>query len=435
MAKRPPALAQTESEQDDWAATDPAAEAVARELAEWEERAAGAAGPALRLTVASLDGGALQHDAVPREMLVRHPQGAGDGACGRRPAEAGLRIATWNLFFDDLAKVERMRGVLSELADQRVDVACLQEVTRPQLAVLLSDPRVRDTCWTAAGGEGCFRGYGVAVISTIPITAATLWELPTNMDRGLLEIRLAPAGSAPLRCGCVHLESLNSPALRRQQLLCSAALLQRHPQVPAVLCGDFNFDDTKNFADITKIIEGGTEGRAAAGQLENAVLAGELTEWIDAWRAVHPDTPGWTYDTVLNGMLSANRWERMRYDRVLLHRSAGGGLRPSRAALLGTLPVAAPAAKELYPYHQLHDAQSLQRWLDAGPAVRYSKSLEQMPADRPAEWPAGGSSPAAALATVAGADESLDRIPIFPSDHFGVVVDVVPAEACVADSR
>jgi len=69
----------------------------------------------------------------------------------------------------------------------------------------------------------------------------------TMMSRSLLVAELNPVATDIAWkkgvVGTVHLESLNSAIIRRLQLAACVRELEGHRN--AILCGDFNFDDTQ----------------------------------------------------------------------------------------------------------------------------------------------------------------------------------------------
>lgn len=73
-----------------------------------------------------------------------------------------------------------------------------------------------------------------------------------------------------------------------------------------LFCGDFNFDDSKNFSDLDK------------RPLENAWMDSYFVEYSDLWAELYPNTQGYTFDTEMNVMITKHRKERMRYDRIML---------------------------------------------------------------------------------------------------------------------
>lgn len=100
------------------------------------------------------------------------------------------------------------------------------------------------------------------------------------------------------------MESLDSRLVRRSQLESIHAHLKDYSH--KLFCGDFNFDDTRNF-DISD-----------TKPLENTWMIENFKGYIDIWSELHPNEKGDTFDTTKNKMLSGHREERMRYDRIML---------------------------------------------------------------------------------------------------------------------
>jgi hypothetical protein len=262
----------------------------------------------------------------------------------------------------------RMAGIIRCLKDLRpgVSVACLQEATPRLLALLRADSEISATFDLSAdspdlqggGGGGdmedAMEGYGVLTLTAKQLQCRfCAVSLPSDMGRQLL-LAVPGGGAGALAVGNVHLESLDSHAVRERQLReCHAALLGFSS---ALLVGDFNFCSLRNF-------------HCGRGVLENDSLATCLPGFLDVWLQLHPPpgplqegqeevapctppppasapcTPpprssssrgggggaaeGFTFDSARNGLL-AHKHERMRYDRVMLRSlpcssSSGGG--------------------------------------------------------------------------------------------------------------
>eukprot|EP01063_Lacrimia_lanifica_P035248 TRINITY_DN6679_c0_g1_i2.p1 TRINITY_DN6679_c0_g1~~TRINITY_DN6679_c0_g1_i2.p1 ORF type:complete len:346 (+),score=97.54 TRINITY_DN6679_c0_g1_i2:97-1134(+) len=278
------------------------------------------------------------------------------------PPVGDLRVVTFNIWFDKIAQAARAQAVVDILKQCKAHVICLQEVTAAAFATIRADPWVAAHC--SIVDPQCSHydtWYGVAILSTLPVTAAAAWVFSNSgMGRALLAARVAVGGGKEVAVGTVHLESLNCPRERAQQVVFSAAALKTMmeqpkvggvrgmlpafmggssaespappPAVGGVLCGDFNFDSDRNFVK--------NDGQP----LENDVLAKEIPAWRDAWPRLHPNTPGKTFDTSTNRMLAGHKSEVMRYDRVLSHTLA-----PAAMRLLGTDPIAAAAPQAIYP--------------------------------------------------------------------------------------
>jgi len=175
-------------------------------------------------------------------------------------------------------------------------------------------------------------------------------EMATMMGRSLLVAELVPpGGGGSARAWCagavatVHLESLNSAKVRDAQLQTANRALARY--LNAVLCGDFNFDDTQEYGDWHRAKvgfgqgsgqggpEAATEYRRDPSKVENSVLARRTPKFVDTWAALRPSEPGKTFDGQSNPVCVHDRDERMRYDRIMLKSrtvvptgGGGGGL-------------------------------------------------------------------------------------------------------------
>eukprot|EP00659_Diplonema_papillatum_P016122 gene16122-24697_t len=327
--------------------------------------------------------GARQHSlgavTADRKLLpVRSPRGQVNGAF---EAPSDLRVMTFNIWFGPMARADRARAVVRLMQKNAAHVICLQEVTAPAWNVISNEPWVAENCYLVDPSLSSFTSpYGVVILSTLPVEEAAYWNFSNSrMGRGLMEASIRVAENKVVRVGTVHLESLDSVRVRREQLLFSASVMATYALESAflVLCGDFNFDCTRNY-------------RKDGAPLENDTLR-ELAAWCDAWPAVHARLPGHTFDTVRNKMLSGRRPERMRFDRVLTY-----GRKPRHIQIVGNEPMVLPKKKasEKFPSHVIYDqdlAQAAQRAASGG--------------------------------AVAKIDDT--RLPIYPSDHFGLVTSFV----------
>lgn len=194
-------------------------------------------------------------------------------------------------------------------------------------------------------------GYGTLTIARADFkpSFATL-PFPTYMGRELLVTQFSLPGGGAGVIGNVHLESLGNADLRAKQLAACAAFMRRSTASLALLCGDFNFCSWCNYSELPQAPmpkDRGRGGGAAASTwrlgwggprkeelahppplplvrprrsppLENDLIAALFPGWVDSWPALHPAEHGFTFDTVANAMLGRHRYERMRYDRVLV---------------------------------------------------------------------------------------------------------------------
>jgi tyrosyl-DNA phosphodiesterase 2 len=129
------------------------------------------------------------------------------------------------------------------------------------------------------------------------------------------------------------------------------------------------------------------ESLETLGRYRNAILCGDMNwndkldgpfpmpdGWIDAWVQLKPGEDGWTYDTKANGMLSANRKMQGRLDRFMCKLE---DFKMDGIEMIGT---------------------------EAIPGVMYIKEKKARNLIRQIE------------------------LPVFPSDHFGLILTVTQLE-------
>jgi len=267
----------------------------------------------------TIDLHALRQFPVPQ--LEAEASAAREVLESRSPLQ--LRVVTWNVWFDELCKNDRMQALLTELLVVAPDIICLQEVL-PELATAFrASASLTELYDISPFHISC---YGCLMLARRDLRAHFV-EVPyesTCMGRTLL---LADCqGRYPgVLVATTHLESLNSEARRRAQLTQAAEALQGRSA--AVLCGDFNFDATQTYGDWQQ-----SAPARPREQLENCVLGEVLPDFEDVWPALRSDE-GFSFDGAANPKCIQDPLERMRYDRVLVRRPC---VRPLVVSLLGT---------------------------------------------------------------------------------------------------
>jgi endonuclease/exonuclease/phosphatase family metal-dependent hydrolase len=216
-----------------------------------------------------------------------------DGAPPAAPSPPRpLTLLTWNVWFARHRFKERATALLDELRWRAPDVVALQEVTPELLRLLCADPTVRASYQLSDRDGSTYQGYGVMLLSRVPLRSLWMMRLPTQMGRRLLVGELAGG----LTVATVHLESMPeyAPARAEQLRLILPELAAESPNV--VLVGDMNF--------------------APDAVQENAALD---PSFIDAWSARHGDDPGYSVDGLRNPMGAADRGPlQQRIDRVFV---------------------------------------------------------------------------------------------------------------------
>lgn len=225
-----------------------------------------------------------------------------------------LRVVTWNVLSErhdpePERADERRTLALVTLRELDADVIALQEVTRPFLARLLAEPWVQTSyAVTDAAGE-TLKPEGPLLLARRPFTARS--HLFGNGKRAIVG-RFA-GRPRPVVVAAIHLTSdqARDAAKKRAHELAtiSAHLTALKDEADVVLAGDLNTRDED------------PGGLVRAG-------------FTDAWRALHPADPGWTFLPARNPLAARTSWRGLpaRFDRLLL---LARDLEPTRAACFG----------------------------------------------------------------------------------------------------
>jgi len=237
---------------------------------------------------------------------------------------ANIVVLTWNVWFDTRMEFDlRLKSLVSQVLAASPCVAGLQEVT-PRFAAAVRTSHKLTSLYAVSPNEITSYGCLLLVRRDFPVS----WQeqpLPSNMGRTLLVAECAALARRPaFTVGTVHLESLNSPSKRREQLAVCRRMLQGRPA--ACLCGDFNFDSRRAWGDWLRPVP------TPDCDLENHVLSRELPGYVDCWPALHPGgEPGYTFDGQTNSLCIADAKEQMRYDRIL----TSGAFTPRLIEIIG----------------------------------------------------------------------------------------------------
>ncbi|MDZ5085323.1 MULTISPECIES: endonuclease/exonuclease/phosphatase family protein [Mycobacteriaceae] len=229
-----------------------------------------------------------------------------------------LSVSTFNVWNKAFFAEQRYQALAGLLQCDRPDVMVFQEVTAAAQTLLLEQPWVREgyRCVGVVGGR--IGGYGMLVLSRLPIAAATFSRLPSRRRRSFVQADLAVNGRT-LRICSVHLESGQDGAwLRAWQL---RRVFRAVSADQAVILGDFNMRD-------------GEERWIAPA-------------YRDVWPTLHPQEPGFTENSSTNPMLrdSKKKPRQLRFDRVLIK---GADWVPTDIAMLGTEPIS-PELPRVFP--------------------------------------------------------------------------------------
>jgi len=267
-------------------------------------------------------------------------------------APARLRVLTWNLWFSEFRMEQRALAALRHAQLVDAHIIAFQEVTPRCFEYLASDPWFNSTFTLSAKSPRDVSPYGCLLAVQSHLAAAFSCEpLPTRMERQLVRADLTlPDVKGHVQVATVHLESLSNRQTREQQLANIAGVLEGQP---SILVGDFNFCSRREWSRryrrdsdgvpsaLLRWEKRGGSPPATTG-LENDSLNTLLPDHIDLWLALRGAEHGFTFDTATNEMISQEgRYERMRYDRVLVSRQMEVHLRPAAIEIVGVDPLPA----------------------------------------------------------------------------------------------
>jgi exodeoxyribonuclease-3 len=172
---------------------------------------------------------------------------------------------------------------------QRPDAVALQEVTDRAVATALAGELDLEL---AVGTTRS--GYDVAWLSRLPVRRATNHALAA-LAKTLLELEIEWDG-VPLRLFATHLASSHEKHEhpRRAEIDAILEVLRPLAQYPHALLGDFNALAPD---DAVGVPPAGVEPRGEAVEgVPRPVVASILRAgYVDCYRRVHPDEPGFTY--------------------------------------------------------------------------------------------------------------------------------------------
>ena len=177
-------------------------------------------------------------------------------------AEVRLRVLTWNVWFDETARLERAARLAAEIARTRPHVVALQELLPETWAYL----RAHVPGYTAAAAQDPLGAYFVGLLARVPLTDVATLPLPDSNGRALLSARVHLRGGATLVVGTLHLE-------RQEQLALVRAVRTD------VLAGDFNWrGDMKLTRGSAEAAAGATCGGERLDRVLYRTAALELVE-------------------------------------------------------------------------------------------------------------------------------------------------------------
>ena len=213
-----------------------------------------------------------------------------------------LRIATWNIWFDECRMEKRMNSIMNIISNHKIDIFCFQELTQKSLEYLQAHDYIQkeNTFYISSSDIADIGNYGNIIFSKYPISNVNILQFnATNMSRKLVTADIN-INNETFKICTTHLESLaNNRALRISQLSQSIKFLMTDNSNDAktkidhyIFCGDFN----------------------ECGTINDDVLPFPDTQFKDCWIDYHDKdwkktNPGWT-------MAEMNGFAAWRPDRI-----------------------------------------------------------------------------------------------------------------------
>lgn len=231
------------------------------------------------------------------------------------PSPRELCVVTYNVLADDDLVKERVPKLLEILKGTNADVIVLQEVAPWFADQLMKEPWAQTYHRPLKDGKP-FIAREYLVLSRFPITGFEMAPLPGKQRRTFFSVTVELPGG-PARFATCHLESfLQDGPIRAQQL--DIYFQKLTGDFDAFFAGDFNFGDGEE---------------PDTSHIDKA--------YRDAWRDVHPNKPGFTWDIEKSPMAKAGSFPNepsRRLDKILFRSKRW---KPVEAELLGTEPVSA----------------------------------------------------------------------------------------------
>jgi exodeoxyribonuclease-3 len=195
------------------------------------------------------------------------------------------RILTYNIKRGGADRVEALARVIAACDP---DVVLLQEATEPNAITRLAAA-------TGMAASGSFARQSLGFLSREPLVHVA-WHRPRVSRHAFIEV--VPAG-APMRIFGVHLSAVFAAWTERRRVYELRALLRtvaQREQGFHLLAGDFNTLAPGELLRVDRLplrlrsLVWLSGGRIRWRTIETVLLGG----YIDAFRLMHPDDPGWT---------------------------------------------------------------------------------------------------------------------------------------------
>ena len=163
-----------------------------------------------------------------------------------------LKIATWNIWFDEYRMKKRMNEIMNIISNHNIDIFCLQELTQESFEYLTKHDYIQKDhkFYISSKDINDIGNYGNIIFSKFPISKVNILSFnQTKMYRKLVTVDMNINNEVFKIC-TTHLESLeNNRAQRISQLTQSVKFIvnENNENVDHfIFCGDFNECGTMN---------------------------------------------------------------------------------------------------------------------------------------------------------------------------------------------
>ena len=222
-----------------------------------------------------------------------------------------LTLLTWNIDATSARTEDRVTEIVTYTSQvhPKVDIIFLQEVSRPALEQILKDERIRRFWFSSECDDGAWGNQSFATMTLL----SRQRFVSTSSEATLGKARLGPIWrvSYPSRfgrdalCCDVFAPSLNSPhSLTRMRLI--NVHLDSLPINPS--------HRPQQVSIISKFLRSAGRGLAAGDfnpVLEEDATLLERNGLTDAWSALYPEQPGYTWGTDGKQPFPANRLDKV----------------------------------------------------------------------------------------------------------------------------
>jgi len=263
-------------------------------------------------------------------------------------AKGYLTVITYNVWFANVEFDNRAFKHIEMFHSYDADIIVLQEVTERYVGIIMRNEKIRANYSISHTVETFFDSYGVYLLfkKGLNLTSLTLYDLPTKMERNCLVSEYL-IDNVPLCCAVSHLESLDSAELRELQLKQIADNLKELPN--CLVMGDFNFDSEIDYSQHIVISElTGSERTEERNKICQANLqrntreGGKVIENESLVKHFIDYIDVWPQLREDKGytfdsesnLMLADSYEQMRYDRILF-KSQTSTWKPLSIELIG----------------------------------------------------------------------------------------------------